>query len=109
MNNRTNAMKKRSDTLADYIIRRCDDLEEENHRMGLRAITMDNDLREYGDAFFETLKRTEGIEKLNDGSIHIKFIAEDGTKMGQIIPMTGFLYPIAKMLFKKNNIWRIKR
>lgn len=109
MNNRTNATKKRADTLADYIIRRCEDLEEENHRMSLRAITTGNDLREYGDAFFETLKRIEGIEKLDDGSIHIKFIAEDGAKMGQIIPVTGFLYPIAEMLFKKNNTWRIKR
>lgn len=109
MNNRTNAMKKRADTLADYIIRRCEDLEEENHRMSLRAITMDNDLREYGDAFCETLKKIEGIEKLDDGSILIKFIAEDGAKMSQIIPITGFLYPIAKMLFKKNNTWRMKK
>ena len=109
MNNRTNAMKKRADTLADYIIRRCEDLEEENHRMSIRAITVDNNLKKYGDAFCETLKKIEGIERLDDGSILIKFIAEDGAKMSQIIPITGFLHPIAKLLFEKSNLWRIRR
>ena len=109
MNNRTNILKKRADTLAEYVIDRCDRLEKENSYMRQSAQYAQHELKRYDDAFFDALKKMEGIEKLDDGSIQIMFIAGDGAKMSQIIPMTGFLYPIAKMLFEKNNIWRIKR
>ena len=55
------------------------------------------------------LGKLKGIKELDDGSIQIMFIAEDGAEMSQIIPVTGFLYPIAKLLFEKNGIWRVKR
>lgn len=109
MNNRTNSLKKRADALAEYVVERCAKLEAENSRLRIRITEEDVELTEYSNAFFETLKKCEGIEELGDGSILIKFIAEDGVKMNQIIPVTGVLHPIAKMLFKKNNIWRIKR
>lgn len=109
MNNRTNLLKKRADTLAEYVIGRCDKLEAENRAMQHEAISVGRELSEYCDAFYKTLKNIEGIGKLDDGSIYINFIAKDGAKMSQVIPVTGFLYPIAKLLFEKNNIWRVKR
>lgn len=109
MNNRINAIKRRADTLADYIVDRCARLEKENGYMKHEAEIVRRELRGYEDAFYEILKKMEGIEELGDGSIIIKFIAEDGAKMSQIIPVTGFLHPIAKMLLKKNDIWRVKR
>ena len=109
MNNRTNALKKRADTLAEYVIERCARLEKENDWMKREAATVHDELKRYVDAFFETLSKMKGIEKLNDGSIHIKFVAGDGNKMSQIIHATDFLYPIAKILFEKDRIWRVGR
>jgi len=66
-------------------------------------------LREYDDAFYEVLKKTGRIEKLDDGSIYIEFMVDPKTKLRQTIPATSYQYPIVKMLFEKKNIWGIKR
>lgn len=110
MNNRTNAMKKRADTLADYIIRRCENLEEENACMLNDRLAMERKLTEYNDAFYDAIKKTESINMYDDGTIELGFKEkENGERMGRLIPTTDPLYPIAKMLFKKNGIWRIKK
>ena len=109
MNNRTNLLKKRADTLAEYVVGICDRLERENGYMRHEAEIVRRELRKYEHAFYETLGKLKGIKELDDGSIQIMFIAEDGAEMSQIIPVTGFLYPIAKLLFEKNGIWRVKR
>ena len=109
MNNRTNLLKKRADTLAEYVVDRCDRLERENCGMRHEAEIVRRELSEYERAFFDTLGKLKGIKKLDDGGILIGFIAEDGAEMGQIIPVNGFLYPIAKLLLEKNGIWMVKR
>ena len=109
MNNRTNLLKKRADTLAEYVVERCARLEEENSGMKHEAEIVRRELSEYEHAFFDTLGKLKGIKKLDDESILIGFIAEDGAEMSQIIPVTGFLYPIAKLLLKKTDKWRVER
>lgn len=106
MNNRTNAMKKRADTLAEYVIRRCDRLEAENVWMKDKSLTRERELKGYADAVYEALMRTKYIVKRDDGTIDLGF-EENKTKMSRLIPTTDPLYPLAKLLFEKS--WWIKK
>ena len=107
MNNRTNAIKKRTDTLAEYIVGRCGYLEAENERMRQLCRPMQDELTEYGEAFWKALRKTEGAKENGDGSISLRFKTENGGETIRTIGETDPLYPLAKILLKKYGKWRL--
>lgn len=109
MNNRTNLLKKRVDTLAEYVVERCARLEKENSWMRQKAMEMEAELTKYDHAFFDALSKIEGIEKLDDGSIHIKFINRDKKENILIILADNFLYHLAKILLEEYERWGMKK
>lgn len=109
MNNRINALKKRADTLAEYVVERCARLEKENACMKHEAEIVRRELSGYEEAFFDVFNKMERIEKFKDGSIDLGFKDINGKDVGVLISIGNPLHPLANILFEKVKVWRMKR
>ena len=107
MNNATNRIKKRADVLAEYMIDRCNKLEEANHEMSIRSLTDGSKLKKYDDAFYDAVRKAEEVEKLDNGVIQLSFKNENGARMCKAFSPKDPLYQIAEILLEKRNRWRL--
>ena len=106
MNNTINRMKKRADTLAEYIVERYEKLEKENHKL----LELHNrnylELRRHELAFEKALDRIIEIEKdKRNNNITIIFKGKDNNGDTDTL-YTYFtqdepLYPLAEILLEK--------
>ena len=104
MNNTINRIKKRADTLAEYIIGRAEWLEKENHKLETRGREIYLELRTHELAFEKALDKITKIEK-HKGNIIITFKGKDNNGDTDTL-YTYFnkdepLYPLAEMLLEK--------
>ena len=106
MNNTTNRIKKRADTLADFIIRRYERLEKENDR--IKEISTQNylELHTHELVFEKVLDDIIETEKTTNGdTILITFKGKDNNGDTDTL-YTYFhkdepMYPLAEMLLEK--------
>ena len=97
MNNTTNRIKKRADTLAEFFIERYEKLEKENHKL----LELHNQnylrLRRHELAFEEALDKIIKIKKDNNNTIFITL--NNGAY--NLFTKDEPLYPLAEMLLGK--------
>lgn len=104
MNNTINRIKKRADTLAEYIIEKVERLEGENHKLKTKGREIYLELRTHELAFEKALDRITEVKEYQGNTI-ITFKGEDNngdmdtlyTRFTQDEP----LYPLAEMLLEK--------
>ena len=106
MNNTINRMKKRADTLADYIVERVEWLEEENCRYKELNHQNHHELRRHEMAFEKALDKITEIKKdKKDNAITITF-KDKNDNGGMDTLYTYFaqdepMYPLVEMLLEK--------
>lgn len=106
MNNQTNKIKRRADTLADFFIERYEKLEKENHKL----LELHNknylELRTHELAFEKALDRIIEIKK-NKRNNYITIIFkgknnnDDMDKLFTDFTQDDPMYPLAEMLLEK--------
>jgi uncharacterized protein (UPF0335 family) len=105
-NNQINKIKKRTDTLADYIVNKAERLERYNHELETRGREIYLELREHELAFEKALDRITEIKKdKRNNNITIIFKGKNNNDDTDTL-FTDFtqdepLYPLAEMLLEK--------
>ena len=104
--NQINKIKRRADTLADYIINKVERLEEENHYLEkeLRFESDENvkaiaEIMKYRTPFRKVLEKVKIVSKCNKGEIEIVVSAQFYTHYYPSDP----LYPLAEKLLEEYN------
>ena len=97
MNNTTNRIKKRADTLAEYIVNKVERLEKKNDELELLGSETYHELRRHEMAFEKVLDTIAEVKKDKDGTIIIQFCYGVCTIYESKSPM----YPLIEMLLEK--------
>lgn len=106
MNNTINRIKKRADTLAEYIINKVEGLEAENHELEERSRNTYLMFKKYDMAFDKVVDEIADIDKAENGDIDIRYKNKRthntlANPSIECYPVGSILYPLAELILKK--------
>lgn len=107
MNNKQiNKIKKRADTLTDYIINKVDRLELANHELEERSRNTYLMFKKYDMAFDKVVNEIVNVEKADNGDIEVIYKDKDthSTIANPLIEyylVGSVLYPLGELILKK--------